>query len=125
MVKTLTFLKEPRACNEKWTIGQEQVVIEAVVALFCGGHTLLVSKSGLAKTRPVDMLEKVFELSANWVQSKPDLMPEDILDPEILGINNDYALAFCVASLHSTFRQTLRFLSGAAAMEILGCFFVS
>ena len=32
---------------------------------------------------------------------------------------------FCVASLHLTFRQTLRFLSGAAAMEILGCFFVS
>ena len=94
VVKTLTFLEEPRAWNEKWTIGQEQVVIEDMVALLCGGHTLLVSKSGLAKTRPVDMLEKVFELSANWVQSKPDLMPEDILDPEILGINNDYALAF-------------------------------
>ena len=66
------------------------------MALLCGGHTLLVRKSGLAKTRPVDMLEKVFELSANWVQSKPDLMPEDILDPEILGINNDYVVAlFC------------------------------
>ena len=94
VVKTLTFLEEPRAWNEKWTIGQEQVVIEDMVALLCGGHTLLVRKSGLAKTRLLDMLEKVFELSANWVQSKPDLMPEDILDPEILGINNDYALAF-------------------------------
>ena len=67
-----------------------------MVALLCGGHTPLVRPSGLAKTLPVDMLSKVFELSANWVQSKPDLMPEDILYPEILGINNDYAVAlFC------------------------------
>ena len=65
-----------------------------MVALLCGGHTPLVRPSGLVKTLPGDMLTKVFELSANWVQSKPDLMPEDILDPEILGINNDYALAF-------------------------------
>jgi MoxR-like ATPase len=87
-------------------IGQEQVVEQALVALLCGGHALLVGAPGLAKTRLVETLGIVFGLSTNRVQFTPDLMPGDILGSEVLESNADGARAF-------------RFLKGPVFSQLL------
>jgi MoxR-like ATPase len=64
--------------------GQEEIIEEALVTLFCGGHGLLVGVPGLAKTKLVETLGTVLGLNARRVQFTPDLMPADILGSEIL-----------------------------------------
>ena len=68
----------------KSVIGQEQVVDEILLALFCKGHVLLVGVPGLAKTLLVKTLSEALKMSFNRVQFTPDLMPSDITGTEIL-----------------------------------------
>ena len=42
--------------------GQREVVEQALIALLCGGHTLLIGVPGLAKTRLVETLAGVLGL---------------------------------------------------------------
>ena len=92
--KASVLLGNSRAWIGKRIIGQEQVVEQAMVALLCSGHALLVGAPGLAKTRLVDTLGTVFGLQTNRVQFTPDLMPADILGSEVLESNDDGARAF-------------------------------
>ncbi|MFZ1679620.1 MAG: AAA family ATPase, partial [Rhizobiaceae bacterium] len=64
--------------------GQEQVVERTLVALFSGGHALLVGVPGLAKTKLVETLGTVLGLDARRIQFTPDLMPSDILGAEVM-----------------------------------------
>ncbi len=64
--------------------GQEQVVDQTLITLLAGGHALLIGVPGLAKTRLVETLGKVFGLDDKRVQFTPDLMPADILGSEVL-----------------------------------------
>jgi MoxR-like ATPase len=64
--------------------GQEEIIEEALITLFCAGHGLLVGVPGLAKTKLVETLGKVLGLDSRRVQFTPDLMPADILGSEIL-----------------------------------------
>ncbi len=104
--KASVLLGNSRAWIAKRIIGQEQVVENAMVALLCGGHALLVGAPGLAKTRLVDTLGTVFGLNTNRVQFTPDLMPADILGSEVLESNDDGARAF-------------RFLKGPVFSQLL------
>jgi len=65
-------------------VGQDDVVREMLVALFAGGHSLLVGVPGLAKTLLVSTLARALDLRFNRVQFTPDLMPTDITGMEIL-----------------------------------------
>jgi len=65
-------------------IGQRQVIEELLVALFSGGHCLLVGVPGLAKTLMVRTLAETLSLSFNRVQFTPDLMPSDITGTEVI-----------------------------------------
>ena len=91
--KASVLLGKSKAWIGKRIIGQEQVVEQALVALLCGGHALLVGAPGLAKTRLVETLGVVFGLNTNRVQFTPDLMPADILGSEVLESNDDGARA--------------------------------
>ncbi|MFK7972102.1 MAG: AAA family ATPase [Bacteroidia bacterium] len=73
----------------KVIVGQEQVVDELLIALFCKGHALLVGVPGLAKTLLISTLAEILELQFNRIQFTPDLMPSDIVGTEILEIDND------------------------------------
>ena len=106
VVEASGLLEKSRACIEKRIIGQEKVVEQAMVALLCAGHALLVGAPGLAKTRLVDTLGTVFGLNTNRVQFTPDLMPADILGSEVLETNDDGARAF-------------RFLKGPVFSQLL------
>ncbi|MEM8955383.1 MAG: MoxR family ATPase [Verrucomicrobiota bacterium] len=68
----------------KVIVGQEDVVEEMLLTLFCGGHALVTGAPGLAKTLLVKTLADVFDLSFQRIQFTPDLMPTDITGTEIL-----------------------------------------
>src|SRR6185437_2537851 len=68
----------------KVIVGQEAVIEELLIALFCKGHALLVGVPGLAKTLMISTLAKTLGLSFNRVQFTPDLMPSDITGTDVI-----------------------------------------
>ncbi|MBL8725683.1 MAG: MoxR family ATPase [Planctomycetes bacterium] len=68
----------------KVIVGQDHVVDELFMALFCRGHCLLIGVPGLAKTLLISTLSKVLSLSFNRIQFTPDLMPSDITGTEVI-----------------------------------------
>ncbi len=71
----------------KVIVGQQEAVDSMLMALFTGGHCLLLGVPGLAKTLMVSTLAKSLGLSFNRIQFTPDLMPSDITGSEILDQN--------------------------------------
>src|SRR5215469_4627245 len=67
----------------KVIVGQEQVIEELLIALFCRGHALLVGVPGLAKTLLISTLSRTLGLSFSRIQFTPDLMPSDITGTEV------------------------------------------
>ena len=65
-------------------VGQDEVVENVLISIFCNGHSLLVGVPGLAKTLLVKTLADALHLSFNRIQFTPDLMPSDIIGSEIL-----------------------------------------
>jgi len=68
----------------KVIIGQHKVIEEMLIALFAGGHCLLVGVPGLAKTLMIRTLSDSLNLSFNRIQFTPDLMPADITGTEVI-----------------------------------------
>jgi len=69
---------------KKVIVGQEKVIEEILIALFCRGHCLLVGVPGLAKSLLISTLAGIMELTFNRVQFTPDLMPSAITGTDIL-----------------------------------------
>ncbi len=69
---------------KKVIVGQEKVIEEILIALFCRGHCLLVGVPGLAKTLLISTLAGIMELDFNRVQFTSDLMPSDITGTDVL-----------------------------------------
>ena len=69
---------------KKVIIGQDKVIEEILIALFCKGHCLLVGVPGLAKTLLISTLAGIMELDFNRVQFTSDLMPSDITGTDVL-----------------------------------------
>jgi len=76
--------KQLRSEIGKIIIGQEQVLDELLMAVFCRGHALLVGVPGLAKTLMVSTLAQALDLSFKRIQFTPDLMPMDITGTEVI-----------------------------------------
>ena len=74
----------------KVIVGQDDVIKNLLISIFCKGHCLLVGVPGLAKTLMVNTLSKVLGLSYNRIQFTPDLMPSDIVGAEILDENRKF-----------------------------------
>ena len=68
----------------KIIVGQDKVIEDLLVALFCKGHCLFVGVPGLAKTLLVSTLSQVLNLDFSRIQFTPDLMPSDITGTDIL-----------------------------------------
>src|SRR5579863_6184859 len=68
----------------KVIVGQSAVVEQLLVALFAGGHCLMIGVPGLAKTLLVDTLSRVLRLGFKRIQFTPDLMPTDITGTEVM-----------------------------------------
>ncbi|MBM3830592.1 MAG: MoxR family ATPase [Verrucomicrobia bacterium] len=68
----------------KVIVGQEDVVDEALIAIFTRSHALLVGVPGLAKTLLVSTLAQTLHLTFKRIQFTPDLMPSDITGTEVI-----------------------------------------
>lgn len=68
-------------------VGQDEVVEQTLMAIFCRGHALLVGVPGLAKTLLVSTLSQALDLSFKRIQFTPDLMPADITGTDVLEVD--------------------------------------
>jgi MoxR-like ATPase len=68
----------------KIIVGQEKVLDQLLMAIFCRGHALLVGVPGLAKTLMVSTLAQALDLTFKRIQFTPDLMPMDITGTEVI-----------------------------------------
>ncbi len=91
----------------KVIVGQADVIEELLIALFAGGHCLLVGVPGLAKTLIIRSLAETLSLDFRRIQFTPDLMPSDITGTEV--IQED----------RSTGERQLRFLPGPVFGNII------
>jgi len=84
----------------KVIIGQDEVIEQVLIAMFCRGHCLLVGVPGLAKTLLISTVARVLQLEFRRIQFTPDLMPSDITGTDI--IEEDM----------TTGKRTFRFIKG-------------
>ncbi|HLV92668.1 MAG TPA: MoxR family ATPase [Aequorivita sp.] len=75
---------------KKVIVGQDEVVEQVLLAIFSGGHALLIGVPGLAKTLLVNTVAEALGLEFKRIQFTPDLMPSDILGSEILDQNREF-----------------------------------
>ncbi|SDX07377.1 AAA family ATPase [Aequorivita viscosa] len=75
---------------KKVIVGQDEVVEQVLLAIFSGGHALLIGVPGLAKTLLVNTVAQALGLEFKRIQFTPDLMPSDILGSEILDKNREF-----------------------------------
>ena len=68
----------------KVIVGQEEVLEQATLAMFCGGHAVVEGVPGLAKTLLISTLAKTLSLDFNRIQFTPDLMPSDMTGTEVI-----------------------------------------
>lgn len=69
-------------------VGQDELVLGALVALFSSGHVLIESVPGLGKTLFVRTLGRVMGLKFGRIQFTADLMPSDITGAPILDMKS-------------------------------------
>jgi MoxR-like ATPase len=67
----------------KVIVGQDRVLERMLVALLAGGHVLLESVPGLAKTLSVETLAQAVGGSFARIQFTPDLLPADVVGTRI------------------------------------------
>ena len=84
----------------KVIVGQDEVLEQATLAMFCGGHAVVEGVPGLAKTLMISTLARTLSLEFSRVQFTPDLMPSDMTGTEV--IEEDKA----------TGKRSLRFVKG-------------
>ena len=70
----------------KLFVGQEELVMGTLVALFSGGHVLIESVPGLGKTLFVRTLGKVLGCKFGRIQFTADLMPSDVTGAPIFNM---------------------------------------
>lgn len=68
-------------------VGQENLKIALLVSMITGGHVLLESVPGLAKTTAAQTISQIVRGSFKRIQCTPDLLPSDIIGTQIY----DYA----------------------------------
>lgn len=68
----------------KVIVGQDAVVDQILMAMFCRGHALVEGVPGLAKTLLISTIAKTLSLGFSRIQFTPDLMPSDITGTEVI-----------------------------------------
>ncbi len=91
----------------KVIVGQDRVVDQILMAIFCRGHALVVGVPGLAKTLLISTIARSMSLGFSRVQFTPDLMPSDITGTEVIEEDK------------STGVRTLRFVKGPIFANVI------
>ena len=88
-------------------VGQQEVIDQLMMCLFCRGHALLVGVPGLAKTLLISTIAQTLHLGFNRIQFTPDLMPSDITGTEVFEEDR------------STGKRLLRFVKGPVFANVI------
>ena len=75
------------AAYSKKVVGQEELRLAMEVALIAGGHVLLESVPGLAKTLAAKTISEAASGTFSRIQCTPDLLPSDIIGTQIYNYN--------------------------------------
>ncbi len=92
---------------DKRIVGQDRLIDQLLITIFCRGHCLLIGVPGLAKTLLVHTLGEIADLEFNRVQFTPDMMPSDITGTEIVEENP------------TTGQRQFRFIRGPVFTQLL------
>jgi MoxR-like ATPase len=65
-------------------VGQDEVIEQLLIAIFSGGHALVVGVPGLAKTLLIRTIAQSLKLEFSRIQFTPDLMPSDMTGTEVI-----------------------------------------
>lgn len=76
-------LTELKSHMSEHIVGQDDLVEDILVALFCEGHVLLEGPPWLAKTKTVKVLANLLGAAFSRIQFTPDLLPSDLLGSEV------------------------------------------
>jgi MoxR-like ATPase len=68
----------------KVIVGNDDIVEQALIALFAGGNCLLLGVPGLAKTLLISTLSRALDLKFSRIQFTPDLMPSDVTGTDVI-----------------------------------------
>ncbi len=68
----------------KVIVGNDDIIQQALIALFAGGNCLLVGVPGLAKTLLISTLSRALDLKFSRIQFTPDLMPSDVTGTDVI-----------------------------------------
>jgi len=79
-------LVRARTVVGKVIIGQEDVAVMALVAIFTNSHALIEGVPGIAKTLLVRTLARVLGCEFARIQFTPDLMPADIIGTNVFSL---------------------------------------
>ena len=75
---------------KKVIVGQDEIIKQLLISIFCNGHCIIEGVPGLAKTLLVRTISKSLGLEFKRIQFTPDLMPSDIVGTEVLDENKDF-----------------------------------
>lgn len=84
--QTRALFERIRSEIQKLFVGQDELVLGTLVALFSGGHVLIESVPGLGKTLFVRTLGRVLGCEFGRIQFTADLMPSDITGAPIFNV---------------------------------------
>ncbi len=56
-------------------VGQQEVLKQVMIAMFCQGHCILEGVPGLTKTLMISTMAQLLSLEFKRIQFTPDLMP--------------------------------------------------
>ena len=73
---------------QKNIVGQEDVIKKIIISIISGGHVLLESVPGLAKTLMIKTMAEIFSVNNVRIQFTPDLLPADIIGTKIYKNNS-------------------------------------
>lgn len=65
-------------------VGQQEVVDQLLISIFCKAHCILEGVPGLAKTLLISTLSRAMDLTFSRIQFTPDLMPADITGTDVM-----------------------------------------
>ena len=68
----------------KVIVGNDDIIEQALIALFAGGNCLLIGVPGLAKTLLISTLSRALDLKFSRIQFTPDLMPSDVTGTDVI-----------------------------------------
>ncbi|MCQ2570970.1 MAG: MoxR family ATPase [Candidatus Saccharibacteria bacterium] len=90
------------AAYSKKVVGQQELKLAMEVALIAGGHVLLESVPGLAKTLAAKTISEAANGTFSRIQCTPDLLPSDIIGTQIYN-NNSGTFETKIGPVHANF----------------------